>query len=499
MMGRAAGTIYNDKATDYITEEAARIGLLPAGDDGTFFQQIPLVRRIFRPATLSVSGQSFSIWEDFLPRDQGPGMRQLAGAQTVFGGSWTGDGNALMTPADAAGKVVVIAVPQGWQANRIVLTSRFRDAAGILVASLDSMGANSRASLAEPSVGFESQRPPVQLPAFIYTTQAFAQRIFGRGLSGLSMGTTGQPVSGDLQLTQEAAPGARNVVAILPGSDSALRGQYVAFGAHNDHVGFTQTPVDHDSLRAFNRVVRPMGADNPMRQPTADEWARIRVILDSLRAARPPRPDSIYNGADDDGTGTVALLELAEAFAGSAQRPRRTLLFVWHAAEEMGLLGAAHFTDNPTVPRDSIVAMINLDMIGRGSAADLPNGGPGYVQAIGSRRLSTEFGQLVDEAAAAMTPAVQLDYQYDRAGHPQQFYCRSDHYMYARYGIPVAFFSTGSHADYHQLTDEVEYIDLAKLALVTRFVHLIGERVANQPARPVVDQPVAGPDAPCVQ
>jgi Zn-dependent M28 family amino/carboxypeptidase len=158
-----------------------------------------------------------------------------------------------------------------------------------------------------------------------------------------------------------------------------------------------------------------------------------------------------------------------------------------------------HYTDNPTVPRDSIVTMINLDMIGRGRATDLPGGGPGYVQAIGSRRLSSELGRIVDEVAGATTPRVQLDYQYDAPRHPQQFYCRSDHYMYARYGIPVAFFSTGGHPDYHQLTDEVQYIDFDKLALVTRFVYGIGERVASQPAPPVVDQPRPDPTEPCVQ
>jgi hypothetical protein len=498
MSGRQAGTIYNDKATDYIAEEAARIGLLPAGENGTYFQRIPLVRRVFGANSLSVGGQTFAIWQDFLPRDQGPRMRQLAGAPTVFGGNWTADASGLIAPADAAGKVVVVRVPEGWQANRFVLTTRYREAAGVIVASLDAMDAGSRADLAEPGVGMSGMQAP-ELPAFVYTTAVMVQAIFGRPLNQLTAGATGQLISGQLAITEEPAPGARNVVAVFPGNDPALRGQYVAFGAHHDHIGMSRPPVDHDSLRAFLRVVRPAGADSPMRNPRADEPARIRAILDSLRAVRPPRPDSIYNGADDDGSGTVALLEVAEAFAGSAERPRRSLLFVWHAAEEMGLLGAAHFTDNPTVPRDSIVALINLDMIGRGSAADLPGGGPGYVQAIGSRRLSREYGRLVDEVAATMTPRVQLDYQYDAAGHPQQFYCRSDHYMYARYGIPVAFFSTGSHPDYHQLTDEIQYIDFDKLALVTRFVHGIAARVANQPARPAVDQPVPPLGTPCVQ
>ena len=499
MMGRESGTIYNDKATDYISAEAARIGLRPAGENGSFFQTVPLVRRAFSPGTLTVGGQTFTLWQDFLPRDQGPGMRQVSGAPTVFGGSWAGDATGLLPSADAAGKVVVIRVPQGWQANRITLTGHYRNAAGVIVESLDSIPQPVQTALAQVAVGFAPEGEPTPLPAFMYGTQALTQRIFGRPTSALTVGATGQPLSGQLVLEQSAAPGRRNVVAVIEGTDPALRGQYVAFGSHNDHVGFTRNPVDHDSLRAFNRVVRPQGADDPMRQPTAAEWPRIRAILDSLRAIRPARPDSIYNGADDDGSGTVAMLEAAEAFMSAATPPRRSLLFIWHAAEEFGLWGARYFSDNPTVPRESIVTMINVDMIGRGRAIDVEGGGPGYVQAIGSRRLSSELGRLVDEVAGTMNPRVELDYQYDAAGHPQQFYCRSDHYMYARYGIPVAFFSTGGHPDYHQLTDEPQYIDYDKLALVTRFLHRIGERLASQPAPPVVDQPRPDPNAPCVQ
>jgi hypothetical protein len=499
MMGRQAGTIYNDKATDYIGAEAARIGLRPAGENGTFFQTVPLIRRAFGASTLTAGSQTFTLWQDFLPRDQGPGMRQLAGAPTVFGGSWSDDASGLIPPADAVGKVVFIRVPRGWQANRVTLTGRYRDAAGVIVVSLDSIPRPSREALAEADVDFAVQGPVVQLPAFVYVTQELATAIFGRPLQELTPGAAGQPFTGQLVLEETPVPGTRNVVAVLEGSDPALRGQYVTFGAHNDHEGFNTNPIDHDSLRAFNRVVRPLGADSPMRQPTAAERTRMRAILDSLRAIRPPRPDSIYNGADDDGSGTVLLLEAAEAFANAATPPRRSLLFIWHTAEEAGLVGAMYYSDNPTVPRDSIVTMINIDMVGRGRATELPEGGPGYVQAIGSRRLSSELGRIIDEVAATTTPRIQLDYQYDAPRHPQQFYCRSDHYMYARYGIPVAFFSTGSHADYHQLTDEAQYIDYDKLALVTTFVQRIGERLALQPSRPVVDQPRPDPDAPCVQ
>lgn len=500
MMGRESGTIYNDKGTAYIAAELARMGLEPAGDGGTYFQHVPLVRRSFASGTqLRVGDRSFVIGEDFVPRDQGPGMRQISGTPVVFGGVWSADTSRLLSSPAAAGRTVIIHVPGGWIANRGLLTTRYRDAAGIVIATLDRVPAAIRRQLSASSFGLAPDGDTSPLPAFMYMTRAMAEAAFGRSLDQLEPGATGTPFTGRFVAEQEQAAGSRNVVALLRGSDPALRGQYVAFGAHNDHVGFSMSPADHDSLRAFNRVVRPGGAESPNRAATAEEVVRVRTILDSLRALGPSRPDSIFNGADDDGSGSMAVLELAEVFARSATPPRRSILFVWHTAEESGLFGSLYFTDNPTVPRDSIVAQINVDMIGRGGAADIRGGGPGYVQAIGSRRQSTELGQLVDEVAATMTPPLNIDYQFDARGHPQQFFCRSDHYSYARYGIPIAFFTTGSHVDYHQITDEAQYLDYEKLALITSFARRLGERIANQAARLVVDQPKPDPQAPCVQ
>jgi hypothetical protein len=297
----------------------------------------------------------------------------------------------------------------------------------------------------------------------------------------------------------DAAAAARNVVAVLPGSDPALRGQYVAIGAHNDHIGFNHDPVDHDSLRAFNAVVRPGGEDDPPRAASAEEITRVRAILDSLRRIHPPRLDSIYNGADDDGSGTVALLEIAESLVNASAKPKRSILFIWHAGEEEGLWGSEYITDHPTVPRDSIVTELNMDMIGRGGAADVKGGAAGYLQLIGSRRLSTELGDLVETVAKTEPTPFHFDYQFDANGHPQQYYCRSDHYEYARFGIPIVFFSTGGHRDYHQVTDEAEYIDYDQLARVATLVRDVAIRAANLDHRLVVDKKKPDPHGQCVQ
>ena len=212
-----------------------------------------------------------------------------------------------------------------------------------------------------------------------------------------------------------------------------------------------------------------------------------------------PRLDSIFNGADDDGSGTVSVLEIAEAFSKAANKPKRSLLFVWHAGEEKGLWGSEYFTDHPTVPRDSIVAQLNMDMVGRGGPHDEEKGGPGYLQLIGSRRLSTELGDLVEAVGKTEPTPFKFDYSYDANGHPQQYYCRSDHYEYARYGIPITFFSTGGHRDYHQVTDEPQYIDYAQLSRVANLVHDVAERVANLDHRVVVDKAKPDPKGQCRQ
>ena len=185
--------------------------------------------------------------------------------------------------------------------------------------------------------------------------------------------------------------------------------------------------------------------------------------------------------------------------ATARSRPGRSVLFVWHVGEELGLLGSRHFTDHPTVPRDSIVAQLNVDMVGRGGEGEEPGGGPGYLQLIGWRRLSTELGSIIARVNASQERPFTFDLQYDQAGHPEQFYCRSDHYMYARYGIPISFFSTGGHGDYHQVTDEPQYVDYGKLTRVARLVHDVARHLADLDHPPAIDGPRPSPNGECVQ
>ena len=505
MEGREFGTRGNVKGTDYIAAELRRIGLEPAGDDGTYFQTLPVHRRRLDPAaTLAVGGATLVPWTDFAPFDQGDGTRAVRGAPVVYGGVW-GDTARMIGAAESRGRFVVLTLSPGpggvpaWTASRQQLQARFPEAAAIALATLDRMPGNVKQFLREPATRIGAA-DSVARPAHLWITPAAAARLLGGDPAALAKGAAGGTVTGSLAFRSEPAefPG-RNVVAVLRGSDPVLRGQYVAIGSHSDHIGIAPEPVDHDSLRAFNAVMRPQGADDQPGQPTTEQAARIAALLDSLRRVHPPRLDSIANGADDDGSGSVAMLEIAEELAAARVKPKRSVLFIWHTGEEGGLLGAAHFTAHPTVPRDSIVTQLNIDMIGRGAAEDTPGGGPGYLQLIGSRRLSRELGDLVESVNASKGHAFAFDYQFDANGHPGQFYCRSDHYEYAKFGIPVTFFSSGGHRDYHMVTDEPQYIDYPKLARVAGLIRDVAVAVADLDHRVVLSAPKPDPDGQCVQ
>jgi len=441
MMGRQVGTEYNLKGTAYIEREVRRLGLQPAGDNGGYFQNIPLYAYTVDTAgtRLVIGGRPLAYGTDYLPISRVERRVSLDGLPVVYGGV-ASDSSTWIPASAAAGKVVVLSVAptaSPFRGTFFTAAQRYGGAAAVLVGALDRVPANVREYFSRFTMLKSDDMAAAGAPT-VFIAPAVAASLFGNAsLASVTSGTAGSAVSGMLVLHETQAPG-RNVVAILPGSDPALRGEYVAIGAHNDHVGFNHQPVDHDSLRALDMVARVQGADNPAPGKLTDaQQARFRALLDSLRRIHPARQDSIFNGADDDGSGSVSVLEVAEAFATAKQKPKRSILFVWHTGEEAGLFGSQHFTDHPTVPRDSIVAQLNMDMVGRGAASDvtgetkeggLTHGGAGYLQLVGSRRLSTELGDLIEQVNKDNHLGFAFDYSMDANGHPQNIYCRSDHY-----------------------------------------------------------------------
>jgi hypothetical protein len=231
----------------------------------------------------------------------------------------------------------------------------------------------------------------------------------------------------------------RNIVAVVEGRDAGLKDTYVGFSAHYDHSGYREGAIDGDR---------------------------------------------ILNGADDDGSGTVALMAIARAFALGA-RPKRSLLFVWHAGEENGLLGSRYNADYPAVPLGRIVALLNMDMIGR-NRDDKPTEA-NTVYLVGSDRISTELHKINESANAALPNPLTLDYELNDPADPQSIYTRSDHYSYAAKGIPIIFYTTGLHKDYHQPSDSVEKIEFEKMAHIAQLVYATGERVADLDHPPMRD------------
>jgi hypothetical protein len=501
MMGRDDGGPRGaTKATAYIERELRRLGLTPAGDNTGFFQDIGY-RTIVADtrSTITVDGQALTLGRDFAPVARVGAHAVREQLNVIFGGPL--DSTARLTAAQSSGELVMLLGPRGPATGgrggrggaATPLPAPLSSAAGIIIVQGDSLvGANA------PVRGLASDDAARTAagPLRINVTRSAAQRLLGADPASASVGTEGKSARVDLLFAETRWP-VRNVVAIVQGTDRVLRNEFVAIGAHSDHIGFNTRPVDHDSLRAYNRVMRPRGANDPVGEPTAEQWIAIKQIRDSLSKLHPARRDSIANGADDDGSGSVVLLEIAESLVRAPAK--RSFVLVWHAAEEDGLLGSRYFSEHPTVSRDSIVAQLNMDMLGRGRATDHVGGGLDYLRLIGSRRLSTELGDLVERVNTQNRYGFAFDYSFDVPGHPQNSYCRSDHYNYARFGIPIVYFSTGVQADYHMVTDEPQYIDYVHMARNASFIRDVAVAVANLDHRPVVDKPVPDPNLPCRQ
>jgi Zn-dependent M28 family amino/carboxypeptidase len=503
MMGREAGTLGNYMATEYIAKEMARLGLKPAGENGTFFQDVPFGPTGYDIAasSLVIDGKTLTPKTDWVPMApsaiNGISNRMNASVPaTVFGGRW-GDSTAL-DPAQVTGKVVVFlpALPaaapaapaagggRGGAATVRDQRARNAGAVGVLVAGLDAMPELLRNNAFAQRIVLKpaSTADIAGIPGATISMAAAAS-LFGAPLTQVAVGTAGKGISGKWvsEWTMSKTPG-RNVIAMLPGSDPVLKDEFVLIGAHTDHVGMVgPNPPEHDSLRAFNRIMRPQGANDRPGAPTAEQWAQINGLIAKARAIRPARPDTVHNGADDDGSGTVVLMEIAERFA-TEKAPARSMIFNFHVGEEKGLVGSKWFVDHPTIALDKIVAAHNMDMLGKGRVTDVRYGGPASVQMLGSRRLSDDFGHVIDSLNAVRDEPMVIDYSWDRTNALNRF-CRSDQVSYFNKQIPVTYFSLGYAVDYHQPTDEPQYIDYEHGARVGRFVHEIARTVANRPER----------------
>ena len=547
MKGRRIGEEGNFKGTEYIAREFRRLGLRPGGDSGTYFQTLPWGSMAFdaNAMNLAIAGRALAPRTDWVPiatSNANPVSvtASINDVPTVFGGS-VNDTTAL-DPATFGGKIVVLSARAGMglpaffggggggagsppalpaceslpdrfgaqaaviadaaavRADSLAGRGRFappgprvvtmRDvlaraqragARGIVLVSMDSVPPTALAAVMRQSTGMRPTPQAGALPAASITRRA-AESIFGASVETLRVGATGQPLTASWSYGWTPSRwAARNVIAILPGSDPARAGEYVLVGAHNDHVGTSPVGFDHDSMRVYNTVTRRQGANDRICRPSASQQQRIDSMLAHARSVRPAYRDSIFNGADDDGSGTVVLLEVAEQFA--AERPARSIIFVSHQGEEAGLLGSQWFVNHPTIPLAQVVAAINMDMVGKGRVEHVKFGGPTSLQILGSRRVSREFGDVIDSVNAVRAEVMAIDKTWEHPSNPMNRFCRSDQVSYVTKDVPVAYFSLGYSPDYHQVTDDPKYVDYDHSAVVGRFVHDVMAAVANRQHR----------------
>ncbi len=246
--------------------------------------------------------------------------------------------------------------------------------------------------------------------------------------------------------------------------------------------------VPGDWLSSHSRGERLKDSENVVAYIKGSEKPEEIIVISAHLDHEGKNGDDIYNGADDDGSGTVALLEIAQAFneaVKAGKGPKRSILLLHVTAEEKGLLGSKFYTEEPIFPLTNTVANLNIDMIGRVDSRH--KGNPNYIYLIGSDKLSTELHNLSEDVNKKYTN-IELDYKYNDDNDPNRFYYRSDHYNFAKHNIPIIFYFNGTHIDYHQPTDTPDKINYEMLQNRTRLVFHTAWEVANRDKRIVADK-----------
>ena len=440
MRGREAGTLDELRASIWVADRAREAGLLPAGDDGSYFQWWPMRRiRTSNGSSVSIDGRKLALWREAIVT--APVTATVADQPLLF----VGEGkDADLAGRDISGKAVValLSAPANPPAANMSLRGYRWTLASVRQRSqfLLQRGASAVVLVSDSIADAEFERAGTILGRGRYnidstgtgTIPAQAPVILVRRamLDQLKNGTARLALS---LVAESFIYPSVNIVAKVPGTDPVRRSEYVLFSGHQDHDG-------------------------------------VRF---------PVNGDSIWNGADDNASVAVGMLAIARAWA--AKPGARSALFVWHGAEERGLLGSRWFVAHPTVPRASIAAVLNADMIGRNH--------PDSAALLGSQPPHRNSAALVDMALAANARLTRfvVDSSWDRPAHPEGWYFRSDHLPYARAGVPSLMFTTLLHPDYHTPFDNPDRIDVHKLSRMAQWMYATGWMVSETPARPVVD------------
>lgn len=442
--GRRAGTLDEMRAGAWVAQKAQEIGLKPAGDDGTYFQFFNMHRtQTSSLSLLQINNQNMVLWKDYW-------VTQPVTTHVEAPLIWL---NSMAdTTQNLQGKIAVVKIlaPKPTPAPGMSLWA-YRYAASavrqqstilrrkgavavILVAddvtenALDFVGNNyQKGTYRNEGLATTAARNNMNMatPVPIILVHSASVTMLQQKNSSAKI---------DLKINDYLYPSV-NVVAKVEGTDVQLRKEYVLFSGHHDHdgVGYNMTGKD-----------------------------------------------SIWNGADDNATVTVGMLAIARAW--KAKPGKRSALFVWHGAEERGLLGSRWYAVHPTVPKETIIAVLNGDMIGRNA--------PDSAALLGttSHKNSTQLVDMAMKANQNLTH-FKVDFSWDDAKHPEGWYFRSDHLPYAQIGIPSIFFTTLLHPDYHTPNDEPKGIDISKLTKMSKWWYATGWMVSQTPQKPTLDKP----------
>lgn len=428
MAGRETGMPGERKAAEYIENEFRRIGLKP-GNNGSFHMYFNVYQDTITDAGLLVNGQSFRQDVDF-NASTGNYAATMRFNEVVFLGSRTIDSIQGM---NLAGRLIMLspAVPMGRGPGSIMRTLNNKGVAGIIIISDDfprkePLNRKSNLSLS----AYKRTVSPHQFMISEKVARAILSDDFENVMKNETLVKT---FSADILVEvkkETISLQTSNVIGILPGTD--LAGEFLFITAHHDHIG--------------------------------------------------QRGSVINYGADDDGSGTVSIIEIAEAFAKAKEKgnsPRRTIVFMTVSGEEKGLWGSGIYTSNPIFPLDKTTADLNIDMIGRIDPKRKYGDSMNYVYVVGDDKLSSDL-RTISESVNKKYTKLELDYKYNDPKDPMRIYFRSDHYNFAKNGVPIIFYFNGTHADYHRPTDTPDKINYSLLEKRAQLVFYTAWEMANR-------------------
>ncbi len=468
--GRDTGKPGGLKAAEYIADEFKKLGLI-APVDGSYFQQVPLIETKFEVEKFTINGKNLKVGEGYYMTGAGPTTNITTNEIVFIGYGISDDKYDDLEKTNISGKVVMLINKDEPQS-----TNGISYISGTKSLSDWSTSRNKRIQ------NILSKNPSLILAVSpdVSTMLGRFQGMFSRGRLMLKENYKGDQSSDIIaHLTPETAD------LLLKGANTSYNKLVTKINKNGKPNTFTFKA----NLRAtYGTKTVDVYSPNVLGclegSDLKDELIVISAHYDHIGVGS---NGEIFNGADDDASGTTGVLEIAKAFSESKKQgkgPRRSILFLAVTGEEKGLLGSDFYTRHPIFPLKNTVTDLHIDMIGRVDPAH--EGKPDYVYAIGSDKLSSVLHEISEDVNAKYTK-LDIDYKYNDPDDPERIYYRSDHYNFAKNGIPVIFYFNGVHEDYHKATDTIEKIDFGQLVKRTKLVFHTAWEVANRDQRLIVD------------